>query len=79
MTTLVSNTNNHLRRWKAIKIRTNNEGAFYFDLLDGSYYRGFDGQLENEIERPLNHCRSKSVHSKISPTRPWTLELETQR
>ena len=52
---------------------------FYFDLLDGSYYRGFDGQLENEIERPLNQCRSKSVHSKISPTRPWTLELEIQR
>ena len=50
-----------------------------FDSRDGSYYRGFDGQMENELGRPLNHCLSKSVHSKISPTRPSTLELEIQR
>ena len=62
-------------RWKAIKVRLLRYkrwmSFFQFDLLDGSYYRGFDGhQLKNEIERPLNQCRSKSVHSKISPTRP---------
>ena len=49
------------------------------DLRDGNYYREFDGQLENELERPLNQCRSKSVHKEISPTRPWTFQLQIQR
>ena len=79
MTTLISNTDNHL--WKAEKDKGSDKQrvGFTFDLRDGSYYRGFDGQMENELNRPLNQCQSKSVHSKISLTRPWTSELQIQR
>ena len=39
---------------------------FLIDLLDRSYYRGFDDQLENKLESPLDQSLSKPVHNKIS-------------